>query len=473
MDVIVRIKNFIRNSEISTKITLTYTACFFVLLFVINAAVWLGASYVVFSQGEKSLNESVENVCELLKKLEQDSENFDPNSIREPLLPGVVLRVADSDGEIFIDTDPRYPSIEKFNKGKVEGSPIFSNDEMELSEVKDTMIYCKKMNYSHDGEEVTMYFFRTIISDKPLFDKLGRGLIFIDVVSLIFGVVIGYLVSRKVLSPIKTVTELARSIAFGKMDGRIPIPPVNDELTALSKTLNDMLDRLQGGISKQQKFVSDASHELRTPATVIAGYTELLEKYGATDKEILDESIEAIRSEARNMQSLLENLLFLARADQRRQKLHKEIFELSEIVGDVMQKMKTVVKTHEVNLLQNDTGKVFGDKTTIRQMMRIFLDNAAKYTPAGGKITVESIREGNEIFLNIADSGIGISPENQPKVFERFFRIDTETLVDEANGSGLGLSIAKWIADNHDIKIDLKSELGKGTTFILKIPVHE
>ena len=473
MDVIVRIKNFIRNSEISTKITLTYTACFFVLLFVINAAVWLGASYVVFSQGEKSLNESVENVCELLKKLEQDSENFDPNSIREPLLPGVVLRVTDSDGEVFIDTDPRYTSIEKFNKGKVEGSPIFSNDEMELSEVKDTMIYCKKMNYSHDGEEVTMYFFRTIISDKPLFDKLGRGLIFIDVVSLIFGVVIGYLVSRKVLSPIKTVTELARSIAFGKMDGRIPIPPVNDELTALSKTLNDMLDRLQGGISKQQKFVSDASHELRTPATVIAGYTELLEKYGATDKEILDESIEAIRSEARNMQSLLENLLFLARADQRRQKLHKEIFELSEIVGDVMQKMKTVVKTHEVNLLQNDTGKVFGDKTTIRQMMRIFLDNAVKYTPKGGKITVESIREGNEIFLNIADSGIGISPENQPKVFERFFRIDTETLVDEANGSGLGLSIAKWIADKHDIKIDLKSELGKGTTFILKIPVHE
>ena len=473
MDVIVRIKNFIRNSEISTKITLTYTACFFVLLFVINAAVWLGASYVVFSQGEKSLNESVENVCELLKKLEQDSENFDPNSIREPLLPGVVLRVTDSDGEVFIDTDPRYTSIEKFNKGKVEGSPIFSNDEMELSEVKDTMIYCKKMNYSHDGEEVTMYFFRTIISDKPLFDKLGRGLIFIDVVSLIFGVVIGYLVSRKVLSPIKTVTELARSIAFGKMDGRIPIPPVNDELTALSKTLNDMLDRLQGGISKQQKFVSDASHELRTPATVIAGYTELLEKYGATDKEILDESIEAIRSEARNMQSLLENLLFLARADQRRQKLHKEIFELSEIVGDVMQKMKTVVKTHEVNLLQNDSGKVFGDKTTIRQMMRIFLDNAVKYTPKGGKITVESIREGNEIFLNIADSGVGISPENQPKVCERFFRIDTETLVDEANGSGLGLSIAKWIADNHDIKIDLKSELGKGTTFILKIPVHE
>ena len=274
--------------------------------------------------------------------------------------------------------------------------------------------------------------------------------------------------------PIKTMNELAREIAFEKMGGRIPIGTANDELNELAKTLNEMLDRLQGGISKQQKFVSDASHELRTPATVILGYIEMLERYGVDDKELLDESVDAIRSEAHNMQSLLENLLFIARTDQNRQKINKKILDLDDIVGEVMSKMKVAIKTHKVELLENKPAKIFGDETMIRQMIRIFLDNAVKYTPEGGSIKVNSTNDGDKILLGISDSGIGIAPENQEKIFDRFFRIDKESLVSEANGSGLGLSIAKWIADVHGIKISVASELGKGTTFTLEIPVsHE
>jgi len=136
----------------------------------------------------------------------------------------------------------------------------------------------------------------------------------------------------------------------------------------------------------------------------------------------------------------------------------------------VMSKMKTVVKTHKVELVKNTPAKIFGDETTIRQMMRIFLDNAVKYTPEGGSIKVSLAVYGEEILLSISDSGIGIAPENQKKIFSRFFRVDSEDLVSEANGSGLGLSIAKWIADNHDIKIFVASALGKGTTFTLRIP---
>ena len=267
------------------------------------------------------------------------------------------------------------------------------------------------------------------------------------------------------------MTNLARKIAYEKIEDRIPIPPSNDELTELAKTFNDMLDRLQGGISKQQKFVSDASHELRTPATVIAGYIEILEKYGGDDKELLEESVEAIRSEAQNMKNLLENLLFLARTDQDRQKIYKEKFELSEIVEDVMKKMKKVCTTHEVELLKNDSAEIFADKTMILQMLRIFLDNATKYTPEGGKISLSSEKISDKIILKISDTGIGIAPENIEKVFERSVRIDSEDLVKDVRGSGLGLSIAKWIAENHGIKIEVQSKLGNGTTFILKIPV--
>ena len=165
--------------------------------------------------------------------------------------------------------------------------------------------------------------------------------------------------------------------------------------------------------------------------------------------------------------------MFLSRTDQHRQKLHKKILDLDDIVGEVMSKMKTVVKTHEVELRKNEPAKIFGDETTIRQMMRIFLDNAVKYTPEGGKISVSSARDDKKIALAISDSGIGIAPENQQKIFDRFFRIDSEDLVSEANGSGLGLSIAKWIADSHKIKISVASELGKGTTFTLLIPLAE
>ena len=210
---------------------------------------------------------------------------------------------------------------------------------------------------------------------------------------------------------------------------------------------------------------------MRTPATVIAGYIDILEKYGSEDKKLLEESVEAIRSEAQNMKNLLENLLFLARTDQDRQKIFKEKFELSEMIGDVTKKMQKVITTHEVQLLKNDSAEIFADKTMILQMLRIFLDNATKYTPEGGKISVSSEKISDKIILKISDTGIGIAAENIEKIFERSVRIDSENLVKEVRGSGLGLSIAKSIAENHGIKIEVQSKLGQGTTFILKIPV--
>ena len=322
-----------------------------------------------------------------------------------------------------------------------------------------------------DGDSYTFYFFRTITSELNFFDDLKNFLFVLDILGIFLSIGAGWFISRKVLTPIKTMNELAREIAFEEMGGRIPLRAADDELNELAKTLNEMLDRLQGGITKQRKFVSDASHELRTPAAVIKGYIEFIERYGTNDEELLRENLKMIGSEAQNMQDLLNNLLFISRTDQKTQKLHKKDLDLDDIVGDVMTKMKTVVKTHTVELLRNDPVKIFGDETTIRQMIRIFLDNALKYTPKGGSIKVSSAVVGKSVSLKISDSGIGIAPQNLEKIFDRFFRIDSETLVSEANGSGLGLSIAKWIAESHGIKISVDSELGKGTTFTLTIPM--
>ena len=472
MSAIEKIKRKVNGFEISTKITLGYAVYFAVLLVVINLVMWLGVMSALYNPAERSILYSMTQIEKVFDELEENYDSYMPYAFRGALVAGVVLRVVDERGEVFIDTDENYPSIEMFNNGILKDPPIFAEDEWEVSKIGSALIYCAKMNYTHDDETVTLYFFRTITSELTLFNNLEKFLLALDVLGILLSIGVGRTLSKRVLTPIKTMNELAREIAFEKMGGRIPLGTADDELNELAKTLNAMLDRLQGGINKQRQFVSDASHELRTPAAVIKGYIDFIETYGTADEALLKENLKVIGSEAQNMQSLLENLLFLSRTDQHRQKLNKKILDLDDIVGDVMSKMKTVVKTHEVALLKNTPAKIFGDETVIRQMLRIFLDNAVKYTPAGGFIKVASIVKGEKIFLSISDSGIGIAPQNQSKIFERFVRIDSEDLVSEANGSGLGLSIAKWIADSHEIKISVASELGKGTTFTLEIPLN-
>ena len=474
MSILEKIKSKTSGFEISTKITLGYAACFIALLILINAAMWIGVMVALYRPAEKTILYSMNQIEKVFEELEENYDNFNPNTFRGALVAGVVLRVVDEQGIVFIDTDKKYPSIERFNEGILNNPPIYADDDFEIARIGSALIYRGEMDYTHEGQTVTLYFFRTITSELILFDELEKFLLVLDVFGIIAALFFGKILSSRILRPIKTMNELAREIAFEKMSGRIPVGTADDELNELAKTLNKMLDRLQGGINKQQKFVSDASHELRTPAAVIKGYIEFIEHYGTEDKELLKENLKMISSEAQNMQALLENLLFISRTDQNRQKLNKKILDLDDIVGDVMQKMKVAIKTHEVNLLKNEPAKIFGDETTIRQMMRIFLDNAVKYTPAGGSIKVDSKVTGDKVLLSISDSGIGIAPENVDKIFDRFFRVDTEDLVSEANGSGLGLSIAKWIADAHGIKISVASELGKGTTFTLEIPIaHE
>ena len=460
MSITKKIKRKLSRFEISTKITFGYAACVILLLILINAAMWFGVMNALYRPAENTI------------LYEENYEDFKPSTFRGALVTGVVLRVVDSQGVVFIDTDKKYPSLERFEENILDAPPIFSRDDFKTARIRNALIYRAEVEHIHEGEIFKLYFFRTITSELKLFDELEQILIALDIFGVIIAMFVGRYLSKRILSPIQTMNELAREIAFEKMGGRIPIDNANDELGELAKTLNKMLDRLQGGINKQQKFVSDASHELRTPAAVIKGYIEFIEHYGTEDKGLLEENLKMIGSEAQNMQALLENLLFISRTDQNRQKLNKKTLDLDDIIGDVMQKMKVAIKTHKVELISNEPAKIFGDETTIRQMIRIFLDNAVKYTPEGGNIKVGSEVDGDKVLVSISDSGIGIAPENLDKIFDRFFRVGSEQLVSEANGSGLGLSIAKWIADAHDIKISVASELGKGTTFTLTIPIN-
>ena len=462
-----KIKQKFQNAEISTKITLTYTACFILLLMIINAVMYFGVFYALYRPANRSLKYSMQSVQNLMDTLAQNPEAFNPNSIREPLVAGVVLRVINDNGDILVDTDKNYPSNELFNKNKLENPSILAADDMDVADIGGALVYRAKGDYTFEGEHVNLYFFRTITSEGTLFKNLENMMLILDIIGIIFALAVGNFTSRKILSPIKTMTEHAQEIAFGKMSGRIELKPAKDELTELAKTFNDMLDRIQGGIDSQQEFVVDAAHAIINPATAIFGNLELLKKYGLTDKEIFDESITAISDSVQNMGVVIQNLLLLVRMDQNRQKFDKTNLNLTYLVENAVGITQSISPKHKIEIVQNDDATIFGDEDIILQMLRIFLDNAVKYSPNGGNIFVSSKVEGDKVFVSIADNGIGIAPENLEKIFKRFFRVET---VEDVAGSGLGLSMARGFADNHGIEISVQSKLGKGSTFTLVIP---
>ena len=468
MSVIEKIKLKVKSRSISTKVTLGYSLCFILLLAVLNAAMYFGVNYMLYSPAEKTILYSMEQVKNILNRLEENYDEFNSGSFQGALVAGVVLRVADANGEVFLDSDSSYPSIELFNQGILLDPPIFAASDFEISQIGSALIYRKQIDYSYDGSTVTLYFFRTITSEWTTLNNLKMILLVIELVGILLALSAGYWTIRNILKPIKNINELAREIAFENMEGRIPLGKTNDELNQLAKTFNDMLDRLKREIDSQKEFVANISHEFGQPATVFLNGVDLIRYGGMEDPKILQEATDLIEQEAKNLKQLLKNVSIISRSDRNCLAFKKKILDIDTIIYDIVRSARVYVHAHDLELVINEPAKIFGDEAAITQLIRVFLENAVKYTPDGGNIKIRSVISGEKVLVSISDSGIGIAPENQEHIFDRGFRVNKDS---EIKGSGFGLAMAKIIADNHDIKISVDSELGKGTTFTLIIPL--
>ena len=239
----------------------------------------------------------------------------------------------------------------------------------------------------------------------------------------------------------------------------------------LEKAINNLLDRMRDSYRQQSRFVSDASHELRTPIAVLQGYVNMLDRWGKNDEKILEESIEAIKGETEHMKKLVEQLLFLARGDSGRTKLNMEIFSLNEMIQEVFEESAMIDTSHRYVLkCSEDDISARGDLAMLKQTLRILLDNAAKYTPEGDEIILRTgINDKGDPSFIIQDEGIGIAGSDVPHVFERFFRSDPARNKD-GGGTGLGLSIAKWIIDKHGGYFNVLSREEIGTRITVSLP---
>ena len=274
---------------------------------------------------------------------------------------------------------------------------------------------------------------------------------------------------KKVLSPIREMTEITKTLSAANLSNRINVAGMKYELQDLAVVINSMLDRIEQSYNSQKQFVSDASHELRTPIAVIQGYTDMLRRWGKEDPEVLDEGIGAISQETVAMRELVENLLFLARHDKKTLLLEISEFDPADVVKEVCQEAGMVSGDHRFEVNPCESSLIHADRGMIKQVMRILVDNAVKYSPADSTVTLGTRSNGNGCILTVTDHGAGISEEDLPKIFERFYRADAARN-SETGGHGLGLSIARIIVVAHSGKLRVRSKVGTGTTFEIVLP---
>lgn len=300
-----------------------------------------------------------------------------------------------------------------------------------------------------------------------LFVLLGGGL------AVLMSVILGTWLSDQSLKPIEAITQAAANISTAQdLATRLPWSGPVDELGRLTSVFNHMIDRLEHLFTVQQRFVADVSHELRTPLTAIRGNLDLIKRYGMDA-----ESLEAIESETDRMSRMVNDLLLLARADYGGLSLDMAEIDLDTVLTDVFREAKVLAKDRpiQIKLTHLDPIRIQGNPDRLKQLLLNLISNAIKFTPDGGQVTLSLRQESSFARLQVSDTGIGIQPDDLERIFDRFFQVDASRArppTREGTGAGLGLSIAKWIVDAHGGKIEAESTPGKGTTFIVRLPIE-
>jgi heavy metal sensor kinase len=320
-----------------------------------------------------------------------------------------------------------------------------------------------------------------IVVSQPLDEVINRLstirlILFLAIAgALVLAGVGGWFLARRSLAPVVRMMEQARRMSAENLEQRLPITNPHDELGRLAETFNDLLGRLDSALSQQRRFMADASHELRTPLSVMRTATGVtLEQEERSESEYRD-ALKVVDEQARRLTRIVADMFTLARADIRRS-LQRNDFFLDELVwecvraADILGTRKGV----EIKVDKLRETPYRGDEGMLRQLILNLLDNAIKHTPTDGQIRVSLNSQDSQHRIIVADTGNGIPPEAQPHIFERFYRVDKSRSRSEASdlggGAGLGLSIARWIAETHHGQLELKSSNATGSIFVVSLP---
>jgi two-component system, OmpR family, sensor kinase len=314
---------------------------------------------------------------------------------------------------------------------------------------------------------------RSLHPQNEMLEKLRVAFAWLIPLGLVLAASGGYFLAHKTLAPVAAMGAQAGRITSANLQQRLSVQNRADELGRLALSFNSLLDRLDQSFERQRRFIADASHELRTPVAILSGEAEVALSQNSRTAEEYRESLNNLHLEAKRLSRIVEDLFTLTRADSGQYPLSPQDFYLDELVASCVHSARTLTLGKNITLTMNAPGElpIRADESLLRRLLLNLIDNAVKYTPAGGHVTVESkpVPEGFEV--SVADTGPGIPKEMQPRIFERFFRADpSRARSAHDGGAGLGLSIALWIAEAHHGHLTLVRSDSTGSTFSVFLP---
>lgn len=446
--------------SIKAKVTLWYALLMIGIVGLVLAAVFFISDTLLTSSVESRLLETVE--------ANRDEIDYDDGILEvddDVLLveEGIYVSFYGTDG-VFIDGS--VPA--SFNE-----SVSFSSDETQTISSGGTSwaVYDRLISVESYGD----VWIRGIASFSEA-ESTMRTMLTVALIVLPFMVIIatigGYLITKRAFAPVKRITQSAETISGGnELSQRIALGDGKDEIYTLANTFDHMFDRLQQSFEIEKQFTSDASHELRTPVSVIISQCEYALEQAATEQE-LKEALTVILGQSRKMSKLISQLLFLSRTDRNTQLTSKETVNISELAEVIVEEQHMLASQKKIDIRSQIEPDIIlqADETMIMSLLINLISNAVKYGKQGGYVSVQLTQSGNTITGVIQDNGIGIPESQQKKIWDRFYQVDTARTAAKESGVGLGLSMVKWIIQSHNGTIAVKSRLSKGSTFTFTLP---
>ncbi len=463
-----------RNKSIRFRLTLWYTGVLALALLAFGGLSWVAVREVLRHAVNDVLEDRVQGVRRFMENqigslsVEEIRDEFKEHSV---LGPG---------GDLFQVCDARGVWLYRSASLEDASVPIELPGQLPATGRKDDGIY-KRSNLRLFSKPVQVlgqnYTVQVAVQTGEIEEGLAgyRWVLLLLIPAILLVASLGgWWLSGRALAPVDDLTATARNIGERNLSQRLPVPPTNDELARLSTTLNQMLDRIENGFRRIAEFTADASHELRTPVALMRTTAELALRKPREAGEYR-EALREVLSESERTTALIENLLTLARADAGRAQLDLATVDLAELLHEVSEQATKLVtlKGQQFRYEAPDVPlSVHADSAALRRLFLILLDNAVKYSHDGGKIALVATAQSGRIQVEVVDDGIGISEADLPKIFERFYRADKSRNRD-SGGAGLGLSLAKWIAEAHDAELTVTSKPGSGSAFRFSIVREE
>jgi signal transduction histidine kinase len=439
--------------KIQTKIMLWYTLLSAILLAVLVPTVYTTVASSLSQTLQTGLQMAISQV---LPSIEAKDGQITLETDELDLKDGIYLCIRSREGETLYE-NPRAQWLSDLKAA--EGTANVTENGKSWA--------VRVQNYETDGVKVTVLAASSLDYVRESLHDLILLLLLLIPVYLFVSALGSCFLAKRAMSPIHQITQTAQAIGNGDMSNRICGVSAKDEVGELADTFNRMLDTLEVSFQRERQFTSDASHELRTPISVISACAE--DALFDNSPDVRD-NLDTIKNEAERMKKIIAQLLMLSRGYEGRCHFEPEQINLCDMVNSVSEELKDSSQAAGI-AIHNDMDKtleIVADQSLMTQLFVNLLGNAIKYGKSGGNVWLNACARENEVQMDVTDDGIGIGPEDQPHVFERFYRADKAR---DRSGSGLGLAIVMWIVEMHGGKISVKSRLGYGTTFEVLLPI--